>query len=221
MANRKKDIIKMIESMSGKYAPYDVFSDWIKMYALAISNACQLRHDKLWQEREEQFADVERKYTPEERTKFAQMCAMLVETTGERMGDILGEIYMEAGMGSKYTGQFFTPYHVSLMTAKLTLTDMQPDEKGYYHLNEPSCGGGGMIIAAAQALMEKGINYQRRMKVIAQDLDWKGVYMCYVQLSLYGIKAIVVQGDTLKEPYKTGYPEERVLRTPAERGLLL
>ena len=69
-------------------------------------------------------------------------------------------------------------------------------------------------------MKEKGINYQRKMDVVAQDLDWKGVYMCYLQLSLLGIKATVVQGDTLAEPYSKGYPPDRVLHTPAKMGVL-
>ena len=78
-----------------------------------------------------------------------------------------------------------------------------------------------MIIAAAQTLKEKGVDYQRKMRVVAQDLDWKGVYMCYLQLSLLGIDAVVAQGDTLCEPYVNGYPAERVLMTPARMGMLI
>ena len=47
-----------------------------------------------------------------------------------------------------------------------------------------------------------------------------GVYMTYIQLSLLGVKAIVVQGDSLCEPYKLGYDEKRVFRTPAEMGVI-
>ena len=80
-----------------------------------------------------------------------------------------------------------------------------------------------MIIAAARALKEQGENYQRKMRVVAQDLDWKAVYMCYVQLSLLGVNAVVVQGNTLAEPW-TPYsdtPSERVWYTPARMGVLL
>lgn len=87
-------------------------------------------------------------------------------------------------------------------------------------LNEPSCGSGGMVIATARAMLEKGIDYQKKLKVIAQDLDWKAVYMCYVQLSLYGIDAEVIQGNTLTDPYKTAYPCERVFKTPKKMGIL-
>ena len=95
------------------------------------------------------------------------------------------------------------------------------DSDGYCEIYEPSCGAGGMIIALASVLQRRGINYQRCMRVVAQDLDWRSVYMCYLQLSLLGIRATVVQGDTLKEPYMKGYPEQRILYTPGERGLLL
>ena len=46
--------------------------------------------------------------------------------------------------------------------------------------------------------------------------------MCYVQLSLLGIDAVVVQGDTLCDPYTgNNYPRSRIFRTPNNMGLLL
>lgn len=79
-----------------------------------------------------------------------------------------------------------------------------------------------MIIATASALKKNGFDWQRKMEVVAQDLDWKGVYMCYLQLSLLGIRAICVQGDTLSEPYTgRGYLPERVLYTTGKAGMLI
>lgn len=218
--NRKKDIIKVINSISGKYSAYEVFTDWIRCCALALSNSCQLIHNKVWQEREQSYIDTMKKYSIEERQKFVVMFNMLVETFEYEMTDVLGQIYMESGMGSKAAGQFFTPYHLSKVCAAMSLPDL--DENGKCVINEPSCGGGGMIIAAASILKEKGINYQKCMEVVAQDLDWKGVYMCYLQLSLLGIKAVCVQGDTLISPYTPGNTEpSHILRTPAKMGVLL
>lgn len=186
---------------------------------MSISNSIELFHGKVWKDREQAFADTMARYSGSEQNKFAEMFAMLVETLENDMTDVLGQVYMESGMGSKAAGQFFTPYHLSYLCAKLV--HPEPDEFGLYHINEPSCGGGGMIIAVAQVLKEQGIDYQRKMRVIAQDLDWKGVYMCYLQLSLLGINAVVAQGDTLSEPYVNGYSAERVLMTPARVGILI
>lgn len=214
----KKDMIKIINSMAGKYSTYEVFNDWIKCCSLAISNSCQMVHDRVWREREQIYLDTIKKYSKEEINKFCELLAMLTETLDESPADVLGTIYMELGIGSKAAGQHFTPYHLSLACARLAI--MEKSEDGYYWINEPSCGGGGMIIAATAVLKERGINYQKEMRVVAQDLDWKGVYMCYLQLSLLGINAICVQGDTLAEPYTAGYPPERTLYTPVKRGLV-
>jgi hypothetical protein len=79
-----------------------------------------------------------------------------------------------------------------------------------------------MIIGAADILQERGVNYQPLMQVVAQDLDWLAVYMCYIQLSVLGIDAIVVQGDSLLYPYQKGVtPETHILRTPKNKGALI
>lgn len=215
--DRKKEIIKTIHSIAGKYSAYEVFTDWIRCCSLSISNSCQLIQDKVWHDREQLYLDTINRYTKEEVVLFIKMLDMLCETLEDNVSDVLGEIYMEAGMGSKSAGQFFTPFHLSVLCAEMSLPK---EDWEIYEINEPSCGGGGMIIAAAVALKNRGIDYQRKMKVIAQDLDWKGVYMCYLQLSLLGIDAVVVQGNTLTEPYIDRYPPERTLRTPMNRGVL-
>lgn len=218
----KQDIIKRIEKLSGKYSPYEVFSDWIRCSALAISNGCSFFHDEVWQEREKAYIDTMRRYDLDERIELCNMFALLGDALTENLTDVLGEIYMETGMGSKSTGQFFTPFHLSELDARMALKDSIENFNGQeISLLEPSCGGGGMIIAAAKVLLESGINPQKYLRVVAQDLDWKGVYMCYLQLSLVGLKAIVVQGDTLSDPYVKNYPRARIMRTPGEMGVLI
>lgn len=217
--NRKKEIIRAINGIAGRYSAYEVFTDWIRCVSIALSNSCQLIQDRVWQEREQMYKDTMQKYTLQERLMFVEMDYMLIDTLEDEMTDVLGEVYMESGMGSSATGQFFTPFHVSKMCAEVLLPE--PAEDGKYYINEPSCGGGGMIIAMAAVLKERGINFQKVMEVVAQDLDWKGVYMCYLQLSLLGIKATCVQGDTLVNPYIPGKTERsHILYTPAKMGVL-
>ncbi len=215
----KEELVKVIGSLSGKYSPYQIFSDFCKIFALAISNACAFQYDGIWREREEAYIATISRYEEKEVMKLVDMKDLLIEAADEEMTDVLGQIYMQSGAGNSATGQFFTPFHLSLATAELGVADGIPD--GIIKMNEPSCGGGGMIIATARVLKERGISYQKRLRVVAQDLDWLAVYMTYIQLSLYGIDAIVCQGDTLKEPYYDGYPRRRVMRTPRNTGLLI
>lgn len=207
--------------MSGSYAPYNIFSDWIQMCALSIQNSCCLVHNKLWNDREQLYVDTARKYSDSEMEQFARMFVLLGDALTDEMTDVLGQIYMEAGMGSKYTGQFFTPFHLSELCAKMSVDTDNLPATGKISLNEPSCGGGGMIIAACKVLHEAGFDFQRRLDVVAQDLDWKGVYMTYLQLSLIGCRALVVQGDTLREPYDPERTDPaHIFRTPAYMGVL-
>ncbi len=214
----KKEIIKILNDLSGSRSLYEVFCDWVKLMALSMQNTSRLFRNEVWKKREEDYIKTIKPYG-QNGQKFAEMAALLAMAMYEPQ-DYLGDIYMESGCGNKNTGQFFTPFSVSCMCAQMSLAGYDGSEK--ISLNEPSCGGGGMIIAAARVLKDRGINYQRCMDVVAQDLDWKAVYMCYVQLSLLGINATVVQGNTLMDPFnERNYTPERIFRTPVKMGVLL
>lgn len=216
----KKELISKINRIAGRYSAYEVYTDWIRCMALSISNSCQLIHNKVWQDREQMYLDTIRKYTPEEQKLLSSMLELLALALEEQMEDVLGDIYMKSGMGSSAAGQFFTPYHLSRACAELVTYEF--DEKGKITINEPSCGGGGMIIGAADVIKQRGHDYQQVMEVVAQDLDWKGVYMTYVQLSLLGISAICVQGDTLARPFIPGETDDsHILYTPRKAGLIV
>lgn len=221
----KDEIVKKLNSFSGKYSPSIVFSDWVHIMQIAIQNSCVFRHDQIWQRREKAYINIWNKYDQEEQEKFAEMFAMLVDSFDERIEDVLGYIYMNSNCYNKGLGQFFTPYHLSYLTAKLNIdiNNLPRDEDGKISIHEPSCGGGGMVIGAIEYLAENNINFQKEVKVVAQDLDLLAVGMTYVQLSLLGVDAIIAQGDTLCEPYSPGRPfdKSRVWRSPKNTGALI
>lgn len=215
----KERISKEILSISGRYTPYNIFTDWIECCALSIANSITVIHGQIWQDREKQYNSIIQKYNKEERDKFPVIFNILVEELENNPRDVLGEAFMRGGLGADETGQFFTPFNISRMMSDISVSAPKEGEK--ITLNEPSCGSGGSIIAAALTLRDRGVNFQKNMNVVAQDLDWRCVYMCYVQLSLMGINAVCVQGDTLLDPYHKGYQERRTLRTPANMGVLI
>lgn len=216
--NHKKEIVTTIQKMAGKYTPYNIFRDWCEISAIAVQNSCVMFRDDIWRKREEIYKSINSKYTKDEQQELIYMFNLLPEAIEEKMGDILGEIYMESGAGNKYVGQFFTPFNLSQLTASLGIDHYNG---GLIEMNEPSIGSGGMVIAAAKVLKDKGINYQSCMRVVGQDLDWLAVYMSYLQLSFLGVDAIIVQGNTLADPYVEGYPRDRVMRTPKNTGALI
>lgn len=206
-------------AMAAGLSDYQVYSDWIEAMALSIQNACVWKHDEVFEKREMKYDAIAARYG--KLNTMPECMALLCLELEKDMRDVLGAIFMAGGMGSKTTGQFFTPFHVSEMLAAISAVDCDAGSREPIRLHEPSIGGGGMVIATAKVLGRLGINWQRRLRVVGQDLDWRGVYMSYVQLSLLGIDAVIVQGDTLADPFRPGFPAERVMRTPRNTGALI
>ena len=140
MENMSDKIIKTIQSMIGKYGVYNIFEDWVRMIALAYANQIIFS-----QKREDEYLEIMKKYDEAERSKLCEMYAWLLEWSEEEMTDMLGYIYMHLELGSKAHGQFFTPYHICQMMAK-----MQKYDGKVLKVNEPSCGAGGNVIALAE-----------------------------------------------------------------------
>ncbi|MEI3605942.1 N-6 DNA methylase [Pseudogracilibacillus sp. SE30717A] len=189
----KEHIKKTINNMSGKYSKYNIFRDFIVLSACTISNSVDKVH---FDEREKMYMDTIANYSKEEADKFAEMLAMItIGFSGGKMGDFLGELYMSMEFGNKHSGQFFTPYHLSKLTSQILGVEL--DEDGIVTLNEPSVGSGGMVVAYAETMKSMDMNYQTQLRVICNDIDYDVVKMCYIQLSLLGIDAVVMQGDTI------------------------
>ena len=195
-------MVKIINKIATKESLYVVYSDFIEMSALAISNTCDFANKD---RRENQYTSITKKYR-EEIKLFQELFSELVKTMDKGFNDVLGSLYMALELGSKNTWQFFTPYNLAQATARIIFnkTKNQIFEKGYISLHEPSVGGGAMVIALAEEMYNNGYNPQEQLVVECNDLDLKGVYMSYVQLSLYGIPAIINHADSLKmEKYDT------------------
>ncbi len=191
------EIANCLNELAGKYGVYEIFSDWATMMAMCISNQVDILQE---QNREQKYMDIAKRYSDTELKKFSKMMGLLTMATQEKMFDAMGAIYMSLGVAGKQLGQFFTPYHLCQTMADISL-DKIDYTSGWLSVYEPSVGAGGNIIAYCEALHNAGVNYQEHIVVVCQDLDLKCVHMAYVQLSLYGIPAIVVQGNTLKEPW--------------------
>lgn len=148
---------------------------------------------------EQRYKNTICNYTKEQAEEFSKLLALLISALEEKHQDFLGQIFSNLNLGNSNKGQFFTPYHVSKMMAEINFIDLKNeiDNKGFITLAEPCCGSGGMIIAYAETMKEKGYNYQHQLYVESVDIDEICFKMTYIQLSLYGIPAKVVRGDSI------------------------
>ncbi len=128
--------------------------------------------------------------------------------------DILGRIYMECDQGNAGSGQFFTPYEISKMMARLLISADDPRllERGFIRLSEPAAGAGGMVIATADVLNDAGFNYQQAMHAQTIDVDLRCVHMTFIQFAMLHIPAVVVHGNSLSmEAWSTWYTPAHIL----------
>lgn len=219
------ELAKLIRNLCSARRTHEVFSDFVELAALAISNSVdRVQFDS----REARYLSIVGKYTPEEVSVFPKILGKLVlcyeeQVSGPSAGngelprceldDVLGSLYMNFELGNEHTGQFFTPYEVSKMMAKMLIQDGEDvRSRGVLRLHEPACGAGGMVIAYADALLSAGINYQQCLHAVCVDIDPCCVHMAYLQLSLLNIPAVVVHGNALSmEEWGRWYTPAHVL----------
>ncbi|PWM48252.1 MAG: hypothetical protein DBX39_06245 [Bacillota bacterium] len=199
-----EQIVKDIEKAAYAVNTSKFVSDLFECGAIAISNAVDLAQKD---EREERYLQIIRGYRPTQQRSlvdiFGKVFALLSSVVYDngRFNDNLGEIFMSCGLINKHTAQFFTPYSASVLAARINIDETLVKEKTaddrILTVNDPCCGGGGMLIAALEALKSLGVNYARNCFMEANDVDLRCVHMTYLQLALAGVPAIVRHQNTL------------------------
>jgi hypothetical protein len=196
MDDHHRAITNLFQANCHRHRPHAVFSDFCEMAALAVSNAVDLAQ---FAPREERYLQIAKTYDRAELARFTEMLACVTEALEDGMHDCLGKLFMALEMGNHWKGQFFTPWELCSLMARVTLVDAkaQIEERGFITISEPAAGAGAMVIAIADALREQGFNYQKCMHVTAVDVDPTAAHMCYLQLALLHVPAVVVVGNSL------------------------
>lgn len=192
---------KVFAKLCNTKSAWQAWSDFIEMTAISISNSCEIR-SKVKQEREERYMSIIGQYSKGEQALFPELLGILVaslERDSEQ--DFLGEMFMALELGSHWHGQFFTPYNVCKMMAKVNTGDAKDRlaTKGWIGVHDPACGAGATLIGARNALELDGIGGTQAF-FVGQDIDRTAAMMCYIQLSLLGCAGYVVIADTLIHP---------------------
>lgn len=199
LSTHQVQLAKLLRAVSDRHGVWRVFQDFVALSAISISNAVDLAHAA---EREAEYLLIVSRYSRDELSRMAEGLSMVVLGLESGFQDFLGALYMSLDLGDAWKGQFFTPYEVAYLKAAMILGDGATlrDEiagKGFITVCDPCTGGGALLIAAAHAMHDAGINYQRHMHVTAADISIVAVHMSYIQLALLHIPAVVVHGNSL------------------------
>jgi len=113
--------------------------------------------------------------------------------------DLLGNAYeyllkQFADESGKKAGEFFTPRYVVRTLTRIL--DPQPGESIY----DPACGSGGMLIEAANEVLEAG-GSTRQMRFYGQEVNLTTAAIGRMNLYLHDLEdAKIVREDTLRTP---------------------
>lgn len=196
---RQMEFQKIFSKLCNTKSAWQVWSDFVELTACAISIQVDFRQRK---KREETYTTIINGYTESERALFPDMLGVLCLALEENQEqDFLGEMFMALELGSHWHGQFFTPYNVCAMMARVSTEHAKEKlaEKGYVVVNDPACGAGATLIAARNALQSAGIGGNQAW-FVGQDISHTAGLMCYIQLSLLGCAGYVVIADSLLYP---------------------
>lgn len=198
------EFLRTFHILSYDHNKWEVWKDLIFMISASISNTLDKKN---YDYREKEYLRIINKYIPKEQMLFPKLFAKIVMSLEENPDqDLLGSIFMELNLSNGDKGQFFTPYSVCKLMAKSTMYDISEriKEKGYISINDCACGAGATLIAgineAKDILSKENKNFQNHVFVVAQDIDETVALMCYIQLSLLGVAAVVKVGDSLANP---------------------
>lgn len=189
-----------------------IFSDFCRLVACCVASGT----------REKEYLEIARSYSRDELNAFAKGFALLVqEMEATPFSDVLGPYYLDiAAHSSKQArGEFFTPPEVSKLIARMLMdTDAIKAEGRPITLNEPACGSGGMVLAVAELFAPDSVDL---LRVTAQDINPVAVDMCYLNLTLWGIPARVIRGDTIRRTVSGEWRNIHWFRVGEERRQLI
>lgn len=194
----EKEFMTEFQKLCQTRSSWQVWADLMTCIACAISNKADPEH---FDSREKEYkACIEGIGQAEAAAKIFAIIAIALENNPQQ--DFLGQMYMSLGLGNHWKGQFFTPYHLCEAMARLQIDDLDQkiEEDGYISINDPACGAGATLIAAANMAKKCRHNFQDHVLFVAQDIDRITGMMCYIQLSMLGCAGYVCIADTLCNP---------------------
>lgn len=196
-------------TLAYKHGRHEVWRDFVTMAACSLSNLSDSQH---YAERERLYLQHASHYQKGELDNFSAMMACTILAINENPEqDFLGSLYGELGLINRSAEQFFTPYPIASLMARMTLP---PLEKGR-SISDPCCGAGALLIAAANEAKRSGIDVGTDLLFVGQDIDFVPAMMAFIQLSLMGCNAVIKVGDSLSNPFVEGENGINIWRTYA------
>lgn len=183
-----KALHRQLQKLTPKYTGFQLFSDFLILSRCALAGGTM----------EREYLETMRKYGKHEALVFPRAFGELVIAMERERKDVLGDYYTGAITHGEH-GQFYTPENICEMMARIV------EPRTGSTVSDPCCGSGRMLLASAEV--------NRRCTFHGQDIDFRCVEMCTLNLALCGLSGFIVWGDSLAKEVR------RVFRTGASGTL--
>ena len=138
--DHQKELLKLFGSLAYRHSAWQVFADFAEAAAISLSNAVDwVQRDQ----REQRYMALIKRYKPDELAAFPKMMAELTLALEEEPSDVLGRTFHDLELHNKWSGQFFSPYPLCRMMAKMTLGD---EEDVRQDRGARLCDGAGAVL---------------------------------------------------------------------------
>jgi len=166
--------------------PYDLYRSWLEAvwaFLDVLSNP-------------EGYRVCLNRYTREQGQEFGRLLGLYVDAVEqEPFHDILGETFMRLDVNSVRAGQYFTPWSIAEMMARMQFSraefERAVQEKGVVTVCDPAVGSGVMLLAFAKVVNDElGRRGTGKLRLYGQDIDPRCVLMCRIQLRMNGLDGV-------------------------------
>lgn len=202
VSQKKADFKNLFMRIAPHKNRYIVFSDFCFCMAVSFRNALGHKYPEHFSnEIESEYKKVMLQYALNDRCAISELMGSFIwlAELQQQPRDLLGEFFMEMGLGEASSGQFFTPFEISLMMAKINFGNISEklNDKAFLSVSDPACGAGSTLLAVVSEFISQGVNPNQRLFVHGIDIDRTVALMCYVQLSIWHVPAEIIVGNSL------------------------
>lgn len=149
LAAARKEFISVFHETAYNLRRWEVFSDFIILAASELDIARIRTPESI-----ERCRKISERYSAADMRNMHELFALMVCALQAQFHDFLGAVFMELELGDDRQGQYFTPYNVQSMMARLLMPGVIDTirREGMFTLSEPTCRAGGMVIGAGNAV---------------------------------------------------------------------
>ena len=200
----QEEILQLFNQKSGIYSKTELFNDWLEWNFFTLEAMKGFYIDEF----KETAHRLLKKYSKEDFDDFQKINSIFEEGITTTQEDILGVIFMEMQPNKKLK-QYFTPTFlcdliVSFNERTPKKIQQEINEKGFFTVADPTCGGGALLIAYYRYAKRNGIDTDK-IVFYGTDIDRRCAMMTMLQLEYLGMLGLIQWGDTLTRKIQGQY----------------